>query len=173
MIKTERGHEILKYYSIRNGNIKLKTIEETPTRESICWDVNLSDYNYKEKINRHNWFCQGSLKRLIGKKIFPGIEIFRGKKINVLVLNLKETIRKEKIQAELLLQNRFKKLGQAFINASSRKDAKGEVATKKCRSWNSFWATRLLLLKDLSSLGTKQKLSVISPCGININFSLN
>lgn len=38
------------------------------------------------------------------------------------------------MQAELLLQNRFKKLGQAFINSSSRKDAKGKVATKKCRS---------------------------------------
>lgn len=74
------------------------------------------------------------MKRLIGRKIFPGIENFKKKTINIPLLNTKETIRNEKIQAELLLQNRFKKLGQAFINSSNRKDAKGKVATKKCRS---------------------------------------
>lgn len=30
--------------------------------------------NYKEKINRHLWLCQEPMKRLLGKKIFPGIE---------------------------------------------------------------------------------------------------
>lgn len=71
------------------------------------------------------------------------------------------------MQAELLLQNRFKKVGQGFISLSSRKDAKGEVATKKCRSRNSCRGTGLFL-KDLSSTTAKQKLSSVPLNGISV-----
>lgn len=41
--------------------------------------------NYKEKINRHLWLCKGPMKRLIGKKLLPGIE--NSRKASVKVLN--------------------------------------------------------------------------------------
>lgn len=76
------------------------------------------------------------MKRLLGKKFLPGIE--NSRKANIKILNSFKlqgnNEERKKMQAELLLQNRFKKLGQAFIDSSSRKDAKGKVATKKCRS---------------------------------------
>lgn len=67
------------------------------------------------------------MKKLIGKKILPGIENYRKANINVPKrFKPQGNNRERKTQSELLLQNRFKKLGQAFINSSSRKMLKAK-----------------------------------------------
>lgn len=76
-----------------------------------------------------------------------------------IVLNVKETIER-KNAVWLILTKQVQETRTSFYQLIKQKDAKGEVATKKCRSWNSCWATRLFF-KDLSSIKAKQKLCVM------------
>lgn len=113
--------------SIKNGNIKLngKNARERGYVETSIYQIIIS--NYKEKMNSHLWLCRGSVERWIGKKILLGTENHRKANINVPnSFKPQGNNRKKKMQSELLLQNRFKKLGQAFISSSSRKMLKAK-----------------------------------------------
>ena len=152
------------YRSIRNGNIKLnrKSAHERGYVKTSIYQIIIS--NYKEKMYRHLWLCRGSVERWIGKKILLGTENHRKANINVPnSFKPQGNNRKKKNAVWIIATKQVQETRTSFYQLIKQKDAKGEAATKKCRSWNSCWATRLFF-KDLSSIREKQKTKCGAHC---------
>lgn len=148
------------YSRIKNGNIELnrKNAHERGYVETSVYQIIIS--NYKAKMNRHLWLCRRSVERWIGKKILLGTENHRKENINVPNSFKPQGNNRKKKTVWIIATKQVQETRTSFYQLIKQKDAKGKAATKKYRSWNSCWATRLFF-KDLSSIREKQKLSVV------------